>query len=267
MKTTRIQLAALLALCGSALAHERITLGPDGGRVIAIDSQTTPNAEFKVTADGRFRIGFLDKDRKLLPPGERKLTVTAGERSSAKKLAIEIKEDRYLTEIAPEGKDYYVVMQLREPGTPKAKTFRLHYNLAVCGECNKVEWLCSCGSKSSGKNIEVPATPDGLWAEINEHTEELKEGAADKAYESIDEVTEALPVLVTALPGKTDPAKKAEAGKLVAGLKASLAAIRSAFAARKPADAKHDLEALGNTLTALKALYPPEVANAKLKGA
>lgn len=265
MKVTLFQLTALLALCGSTLAHERITLGPHGGRLIAIDSATTPNAEFNVTPDNRFQIGFLDKDRKPMPVGDRKLTVTAGERSAAKKLTTEIKDNRYLTGIAPEGKDYHVIMQLREPGASKSKTFRLHYNLVVCGECNKVEWLCSCGAKNSGRNVEVPATLDGLWAEINQHTRELKEGAADKSYEAVDEITEALPVLATALPGKTDTAKKAEAGRLVAELIASVAAIRSAFAARQSADSARYLEALEKTLGALKALYPSEVANAKPK--
>ena len=247
MKT---KLITLLLLTASLHAHERITLGPKGGRLIAIDSITTPNAEFNVTTDNRFQIGFLDKDRKPLPVGERKLTVTAGDRSDPKKLTTEIKDDVFLTEAAPAGKDYYVIMHLRESGATKGKTFRLHYNQAMCGECNKAEWLCECGMKSSGKNIEVPAALDGLWAEINHHTKELREGVAEKAYEPIDEVTEAFPVLAT---------------KLVGDLKTSLTGIRNAFAARTPDDATLHLDAVEKTLTALKALYPAAVANAKLK--
>ncbi len=262
MKT---KLIALLILATSLQAHERITLGPKGGRLIAIDSPTTPNAEFKVTKDNRFQIGFLDKNRKPLPVGERKLTITAGERSNSNKLTTEIKDDVILTEVAPTGNDYHVIMQLREPGVTKGKTFRLHYNLSKCPECKNPEWLCACGSKESGKNIKPPASLEGLWAEINQHTKELREGVAEKAYEAIDEVTEAFPVLATALPGKTDPSRKAESSKLVDELKISLAGIRAAFAARQPAEATLHLEAVEKILSTLKALYPPDVANAKLK--
>ncbi|MDZ4289734.1 MAG: hypothetical protein U0984_17340 [Prosthecobacter sp.] len=265
MKTILLQLTLLLALGVVVHAHERITMGPNGGRILAIDSETTPNAEIKVTADQRFQINFLDKDRKPIALGERKLTVTAGERSATKKLSLEAKDETLVTEVAPEGMDYYVVMQLREPGSSKSKTFRLHYNTNECGECHKPEWLCACGTKSSGKNIEVPATLAGLWAEINQHTGELHEGIADKAYEAIDEVTEAFPVLITALPGKTDSAKQTEANQLVGELRSALNGIRDAFAARKPADAKGNLEAVEKALTTLKTLYPAEVANATLK--
>ncbi|MCE9519813.1 MAG: hypothetical protein K8R87_09710 [Verrucomicrobia bacterium] len=262
MKT---KLIALLLLTASLYAHERITLGPNGGRLIAIDSPTTPNAEFSVTKDNRFQIGFLDKNLKPLPVGKRKLTVTAGDRSNPKKLTSEIKDDLFITEVAPAGNDYHVIMQLREPGAAKGKTFRLHYNLSKCPECKKPEWLCACGGKESGKNIQPPAALEGLWAEINQHTKELREGVADKAYEAIDEVTEAFPVLATALPGKTDPAKKAEAGKLVDELKSALDGIREAFAARKPDDATLHLEAVEKILSTLKSLYPPAIANATLK--
>jgi len=265
MKKTLLHLAALLAFCGSLHAHARLMISPTGGRMIALDSVTTPSAEFKVTADRRFQIGFLDKDRKVLPLGERKLTVIAGDRSSPKKLSVEAKGDAFVTEVAPEGNDYYVIMQLREPGAAKALSFRLHFNPVVCGECHKPEWLCECGGKESGKNIQPPADLAGLWAEINQHTKELTEGTADKAYEAIDEVTEAFPVLATALPGKTESAKRPEATKLVGELKTALNGVRDAFAARKPADAKPHLDTVSKTLTSLKALYPADVANAKLK--
>ncbi len=262
MKT---KLIALLLLATSLHAHERITLGPKGGRLIAIDSPTTPNAEFSVTKDNRFQIGFLDKNRKPLPVGERKLTVTAGERSNSKKLTAEIKDEVFITEVAPAGKDYHVIMQLREPGSTKSKTFRLHYNLSKCPECKNPEWLCSCGGKESGKNIQPPASLEGLWAEINQHTKELRDGVADKAYEAIDEVTEAFPVLLSALPGKTDAAKKTEARNHVDELKVSLTGIREAFAARQPDGATLHLEAVEKILSTLKALYPPAIANATLK--
>lgn len=265
MKKTLLHLAMLLALCGSVHAHGRFIFSPGGGRILAIDSVSTPNAEFKVSTDRRFEITFLDKDRKRIAIGERKLVVTAGDRSAAKKLSVEAKGDTLVTEIAPAGEDYYVIMQLREPGAAKSIPFRLHFNTSVCSECKKPEWQCDCGSKKSGKNVEVPADLAGLWAEINQHTEELHEGTTDKKYEAVDEVTEAFPVLASALPGKTDGAKQAEAGKLVDELKAALNGLRDAFAARQPPDAVPHLNEVDKTLARLKALYPAEVANAKLK--
>ena len=71
-------------------------------------------------------------------------------------------------------------------------------------------------------------------------------------------------MLASALPGKTDVAKQAEAGKLVDELKAALSGVRDAFAARKPADAVPHLNEVDKILAKLKALYPAEVANAKL---
>lgn len=265
MKKTLPHLAMLLALCGSLHAHGRFIFSPSGGRILAIDSVSTPNAEFNVSADRRFEITFLDKDRKPIAIGERKLVVTAGDRSAAKKLSLEAKGETLVTETAPAGDDYYVIMQLREPGAAKSIPFRLHFNTTVCSECKKPEWQCDCGSHNSGKNVEVPADLGGLWAEINQHTEELHEGTADKKYDAIDEVTEAFPVLASALPGKTDAAKQAEAGKLVDELKAALGGVRDAFAARKPAEADPPLNVVDKTLAKLKALYPAEVANAKLK--
>lgn len=265
MKKPLLHLATLLALCGSLHAHGRFIFSPRGGRILAIDSASTPNAEFKVSADRRFEITFLDKDRQPIAIGERKLVVTAGDRSASKKLSVEAKGETLVTEVAPAGEDYYVIMQLREPGAAKSIPFRLHFNTSACSECKKPEWQCDCGSKKSGKNVEVPADLAGLWAEINQHTEELHEGTADKKYEAIDEVTEAFPVLASALPGKTDVPKQAEAGKLVDELKAALNGVRDAFAARQPADAVRHLDEVDKTLATLKALYPAEVANAKLK--
>ncbi|MCX6847654.1 MAG: hypothetical protein NTY98_01915, partial [Verrucomicrobia bacterium] len=152
MKKTLLHLATLLALCASLHAHGRFIFSPDGGRILAIDSVNTPNAKFKVSADRRFEITFLDKDRKPITIGERKLVVTAGDRSAAKKLSVEAKGDTFVTEAAPTGDDYYVIMQLREAGAAKSIPFRLHFNAAVCSECKKPEWQCDCGSHNSGKN-------------------------------------------------------------------------------------------------------------------
>lgn len=263
--TLPLLLISLTLTTTALLSHERLTIGPNGGRFLAIDSVATPRAEVILTPEHRFQITFFDADRKPLPLADRKLTVTAGDRSNAKKLATEPKADALLTEPAPEGSDYYLILQLREPGAAKSIPIRMHYNAAVCGECHQPEWLCTCGMEHSGKNIEVPATLEALWAEINQHTHELHENTTDKAYEAMDEVTEAFPILLTALPAKTEAAQQPAATKLVEELKASLTAIRTTFAIRKPAEAQPHLETFDKNLTTLKALYPASIANAKLK--
>lgn len=265
MKSHLLLFAASFTLCGALHAHSRLTIGPNGGRLLAIDSVQTPNAELKVTADQRFEVHFLDKNRKPLPANGRTLAVTAGERGAAKKLQVTSQGDGFVTEPAPPGGDFWVVLQVREPGAAKSRPFRFHYDTHLCADCKKPEWLCECGAKESGRNITVPDTLEGLWAEINQHAKELHEGAADKAYEAIDEVTEAFPVLASALPLKTDSTKRDEAARLVTQLTAALSAVRESFAARTPEESQKSLESVDASLKSLKALYPPEIANAQLK--
>src|SRR5687767_13246579 len=119
MKTKLITIATAAAIAVSAFAHERITLGPKGGRVIYVDSTATPNVEFIVNKEGRAEITLLDKDRKTIPPGEQDVIVTAGPRASAKKLKIEKRSEVYLTEPVPAGAPYTVVIQIKEK--PDAK--------------------------------------------------------------------------------------------------------------------------------------------------
>ena len=53
--------------------------------------------------------------------------------------------------------------------------------------------------------------------------------------------------------------------RLVDELKTALSGVRDAFGARQPAQADPHLDEVAKTLAKLKALYPAEIANAKLK--
>ena len=56
MKSIPFLLAALLIRPSGPQAHERLTLGPSGGRLLPLDSPATPNAKFRVMAEGRLEI-------------------------------------------------------------------------------------------------------------------------------------------------------------------------------------------------------------------
>jgi hypothetical protein len=262
MKTTLTAILALVLSLGTLTAHERITVGPGDGRLAFLDSSSTPSAEFNVK-DGKVHITLLDKDLKPIALTDQTLALTAGERTSAKKLAV-TKEGNDFTATLPEGEDYWCIFQLKEKKNAKAITFRVHYRSAECAECKKPEWRCICGNKGSGKEVEVPADLKGLWAEINGHHGELKDALKGRDFAAIDEVTDAFPLLLAALPGKSD-AKATAAKPLVDTTIKDLAAIHAAGAARTPDEAKANAAAVDKAVAELKKLYPADVANAKLE--
>jgi hypothetical protein len=261
MKIKLIAIATLaLGLLG-ANAHERITVGPGDGRLAFLDSTTTPSAEFNVK-EGKIHLTLLDKDLKPIALSEQTVAITAGERASAKKLAVS-KEGNDFVAPLPEGEDYWCIFQLKEKKDAKALTFRVHYRSEVCAECKKAEWRCICGNKGSGKEVEIPADLKGLWAEINGHHGELKDAVQGRDFAAIDEVTDAFPLLLAALPGKSGDKQAAAKPLAEAGVK-DLAVIHAAGAARTPDAAKASVTAVDATVAALKKLYPADIANAKL---
>ncbi len=262
MKTTALATIAAAILCASAFAHERITIGPKGGRVIYVDSTTTPNVEFLVNKDGRAEITLLDKERKPIALAAQSLSITAGPRSEAKKLSIEKQGDTFLTEKVPAGAPYAVIMQLKEKPDAKAMTLRLNYNPAPA-KSGKPDYLDDSVNDGSGPSIKPPEALDGLFAEINQHHGELKENFAEKKYEAIDEVTQAFTVLLKALPAKSGD-KTAAVQPQVDALIADLAAIADANAARTLSAAAKNLASFNTGLAALKRNYPEKTANSKL---
>ncbi len=66
--------------------------------MIFLDSTTIPNVEFVVNKDGRAEIALLDKERKPIALAEQTVTVTAGARTSAKKLKVEKQGDIFVTD-------------------------------------------------------------------------------------------------------------------------------------------------------------------------
>jgi hypothetical protein len=262
MKNKLVTLAAVAAFAASAFAHERITLGPKGGRVIFLDSTTIPNVEFVVNKDGRAEIALLDKDRKPIALAEQSVTVTGGPRASTTKLKVEKQGDIFVTDPVPAGAPYTVVMQIKEKPDAKALTARVNYN-PTPAKSGKPDYLDDSVNEGSGPSVKVPEKLDGHWAEINGHHGELKDNFKEKKYEALDEVTQAFTVLLKALPAKSGDKQAAVAAQVDALVK-DVDAIAQANAARELSDAAKSLEAVNTGLAALKKNYPDKTANAKL---
>lgn len=243
MKTKLILLSFIATL---SFAHEAVTIGPNGGRVLYVDSTTTPNVEIFVNKEGRAEISLLDKDRKPITLGQQSLTMTAGSRSDAKKFVAEKQGAKFVTDKLPDGAPYTVVLQLKETSDAKSITLRLNYDLTPASS-GKPAYLDDSVNALSGDNIKVPATAAGIWAELNQHQGELIEGVAEKKYEAIDEVTRAYPKLAKGLPAQSGD-KAAAATPLVETLLKHLGAVRAASATRKLDEAKPGMEGIASTL-------------------
>jgi hypothetical protein len=260
----RIILTLAVAFFGvEGFAHERITIGPGGGRVIYLDSTTIPNVEFAVNRENRAQVTLLDKARKPITPTEQDLTVTAGPRASAKKLTVQKKGNSFVSkEPVPEGAPYTVIIQIKERPDAKSLTARVNFDPKPAAG-GKPAYLDDSVNEGSGPSIKPPETLDGLFAEINQHHGELKENVSEKKYEALDEVTQAFTVLLKALPAKSGD-KAAAVQPQVDALLKDLAAIHEANAARTLKDAAKNLESFNSGLAALKKNYPEKTANAKL---
>jgi hypothetical protein len=262
MKSSILTIIGALALASPSFAHEAVTIGPNGGRVIYVDSTTTPNVEVIVNKEGQAEISLLDKDRKPITLDKQAINVTAGPRADAKKLTAEKKGAKFVTEKVPAGAPYTIVMQLKESSDAKTITLRLNYDPTPAAS-GKPSYLDDSVNAQSGDNIEVPGTAAGIWAELNQHQMELVDGVAEKKYEAIDEVTRAYPKLAKGLPPKSGD-KESAAKPLVESLLKHLSAVREASAARKLEGAKSPMENIVSTLAELKKIYPADVSNAKL---
>jgi len=251
----------LVAVAHFAIAHEAVTIGPNGGRVVYLDSTAVPNVEFIVNAEGRAEIHLLDKDREALALDQVTIEVTAGPRGGAKKLEGEAQGTKYVTATLPDGAPYFIVAQIKAGADAKPLTARLNYDPKPA-ESGKPAYLDDSVNAHSGDNIAVPDTAAGIWAELNQHQMELVENVAEKKYEAIDEVTRAYPILAKGLAAKSGDLPAASG--LIETLVKHLASVRDASAARTLDGAKAGMEGIEATLAELKKLYPADVANAKL---
>jgi hypothetical protein len=146
MKNTIIRLLALTVLAFTvtvASAHEKITAGPNRGRLI---TSVTPHAEFFVTTDRKVQITFVGEDGKPIAPAAQVVTVTAGDRSAPTKLTFTKTGNVLLSDAPlPVGNNYPTVVQIKTTPEAKPTYARFNLNTSVCGECQNAEYACVCG--------------------------------------------------------------------------------------------------------------------------
>lgn len=148
-------LAVFLALLAPAYAagehaHEHATkqlTGPNKGRIL---TQLEPHAELFVTAERKVRLTFVDDAGKpVAVPAGLVATLITGERSAPVTLGFSADGEgaagSLLTSAAlPEGKNLPAVLRVKPSAEAEVVTVRVPLNLALCGECARLEYACAC---------------------------------------------------------------------------------------------------------------------------
>lgn len=126
----------------SAVAHESIDTGPNGGRILA---GVKPSTELFVTKDRKVQITFLGEDNKAVAPTTQVVTVTAGDRAAPTRLTFVKQGDVLISETAlPAGNEFPTVVQVKQTPEAKAAVAKFNLNLEICEECSKPEYACIC---------------------------------------------------------------------------------------------------------------------------
>lgn len=130
-----------LLLSQSAFAETQIG-GPKGGKLL---ENQTPRAEFFVEKDHTVSLTFYDEN--LKPVAVKDQSATASIDSEGKKTKIDfVKKGDLLVSngTLPHGDGYNIVVQLKKDASSKPENFRIKYDTHICGECNRVEYACTC---------------------------------------------------------------------------------------------------------------------------
>lgn len=140
-----MKLLPTFALLFSALiasAANQIHAGPQGGRLLRVDPL---QAEFFVNPDRQAEIRFYSHSQ-LTPPTTQSVALTAELQGKRISLPLEKTAAGFIsTEPLPEtAEPYRIVIQIRLTPDTKPVNFRIDLNLAVCAECEKPEYACTC---------------------------------------------------------------------------------------------------------------------------
>jgi len=143
-QTTLILILALMpTFAGDDHPHDKILAGPKGGRVLELGSR---HAEFFVQPDKRAAVYLYDGEMKAVAPEAQEVVLIAEAPAGKSKVEFERTADGFLSKTAiPEGESYRMVLQIRETSDAKPQNFRIDYNSAVCGGCQRAEYACVCG--------------------------------------------------------------------------------------------------------------------------
>lgn len=140
---TKIILLTAVALLGAGLLHaEKITGGPNGGRLLETEPQ---KAEFFVNADRKVEVTFYDTALKPVAPDTQSVHVIAEPAAGRTPLEMERTATGFLSKAPlPAGEPYRVVVQVRSAPQAQLRNFRIDLNLGTCGECKRAEYACIC---------------------------------------------------------------------------------------------------------------------------
>lgn len=157
-KLITILLAALAAFSARAAddhGHSHGNeFGPNGGRLVALAEGNPLHVEVVLNKEGKFVIGLFDeKTKKPVPVTTQTLVLTHKEKKA--KLTPELKDGKWVV-AKPEGDDFWLIFQVKPAADAKALVARLHYDAAICGGCNKPEWLCTCDHDHGDEKKEEP---------------------------------------------------------------------------------------------------------------
>jgi len=134
-------LGLLLSTAPQVIAHGKIEIGPNQGRLMSFGDAQPLHAEF-VLDGGNFIVSLYDEAaKKAVAVSTETLVVTHKE--SGKKITPELKDGKWIV-AKPEGEDFWFILQLQTAGGRKNSVARLHFQSSKCGSCDKAEWLCQC---------------------------------------------------------------------------------------------------------------------------
>ena len=116
---------------------------PKGGRLL---EKTEPHAEFVVEKDRSVTINFYNEEMKPVAATTQNVTVIADAKSGKATLQFEKKGDTLVSKTKlPEGDGYNIVVQFKQTAEAKPVNLRFKLDLALCGECKRAEYGCTCG--------------------------------------------------------------------------------------------------------------------------
>ncbi|MBS0658578.1 MAG: hypothetical protein JSR82_10090 [Verrucomicrobia bacterium] len=149
MKKRILSALAVLALTATAaFAHGDVEIGPNGGRVVDLGSKA-PSAEV-VLQGTNFVISLYDEAAKKSVPATAAQTLSIVHKESGKKLEPKLVDGKW-TVAKPDGKEFWLILTLKDDAAAKGRTGRLHYDEAVCGDCKNPEWICKCAEQKKAK--------------------------------------------------------------------------------------------------------------------
>ncbi|MEO0448472.1 MAG: hypothetical protein AAF191_20605 [Verrucomicrobiota bacterium] len=121
--------------------HEKIVVGPHGGRVL---TSVEPWLEFLITEDRRVRFTALNKDLTAIPMAKQSIRVTGGDRQNPTRMTFAKEGDSLVSDVAfPAGNSFPVVIQIKVKVLSKPILERFHVNLDDCADCEFRRYACA----------------------------------------------------------------------------------------------------------------------------